>query len=157
MKKKGMLYLDSSVLVGIAICDPKIFDEASERIRLFEVRTSSELAIVECQSGLTFQLSQHENAGQTAYFEQNLNQLLGSLQMVAVSPLVLAHARALVRSYRVSQGLRSLDAVHVATANFLQQGLSTAKLAYRFQYLTADRRQHAVFSSEGHVGHYLGS
>jgi predicted nucleic acid-binding protein len=151
-----LLYVDSSVLVGLALGDPKFSKEAWETIHSFKEVATSELSVVECQAGVTSQLALLKGASQTAAVEQNLNRILASLDLIGIGSLVLGHARALVKRYRVSVGLRSLDSIHLATANLLQQSLQADLPDFQLHYLTADRKQHEAFSSEGLIGRYLG-
>jgi len=152
----SLLYIDSSVLVGLALGDPKFSRKAWELIRSFEEAATSELSVVECQAGVTSQAAVLKAPGQVPLLDQNLNRILASLSLIAISSLVLGHARALVKRYRVSVGLRSMDAIHLATANLLQQSLGANDPDFQLHYLTADRKQHEAFSSEGLIGQYLG-
>jgi predicted nucleic acid-binding protein len=153
MGGKLILYVDSSVLVSLALGSQTPSTQiAADWVRSADEVVSSELAVVECQSGISAQLSSLKATDQTARVEQNLNRILAGLDLLSVNSLVLGHARALVKRYRVSVGLRTLDAVHLATANLLQQGLGAGDATLQFRYLTADRRQHEAFSSEGHLG-----
>ena len=152
----NLLYIDSSVLVGLALGDPKFSKQAWERIHAFKEVTTSELSVVECQAGVTSQLTHLKSGDQVAAVEQNLSRLLASLDLISITSLVLGHARALVKRYRVSVGLRSLDAIHLATANLLQQSFSAEFPDFQLHYLTSDRKQHEAFSSEGLIGQYLG-
>jgi hypothetical protein len=59
---------------------------------------------------------------------------------------VLVQARTLVRRHRSGIGLRTLDALHVAScAEVRAQGVA-------IEYITADKRQHVAFTSEGFSG-----
>ena len=155
MSEKELLYVDSSVLVALALGDPKYSKRAWDEIHEFNEVASSELSVVECQAGVTAQLSSLKKAEMTASVEQNLNRILAGLDLISINSLVLGQARALVKRYRVSVGLRTLDAIHLATANTLQQSLSVDRPEFQLHYLTADRRQHEAFSSEGLIGQLL--
>lgn len=85
--------------------------------------------------------------------EQNLNRILASMTLYAVNSLVLGHARVLVKKYRSMLGLRSLDSIHLASANLVQQSLLEDEI--QLEYLTADKRQHQAFTAEGFLGHLL--
>ena len=152
-----MLYLDSSVLVSLALIEAKHSRRAAELMREYGQGVTSELAVVECQAGISAQLASSKTAHRpslTAHAEQNLNRVLMTLDLIAVSSLVLGQARSLVKRYRVALGLRNLDAIHVATANLLAQSMGDDP-EFRIYYLTADRRQHEAFSAEGLVGELL--
>jgi predicted nucleic acid-binding protein len=149
-----MLYLDSSVLVSLALSDPKQSKRASELMHEHGQIVTSELAVVECQAGISAQLAASKAMHQAASAEQNLNRLLATLDLIAVSSLVLGQARSLVKRYRITVGLRSLDAIHIATANLLAQSFNDDS-GFRFRYLTADRRQHEAFTAEGLIGDLL--
>ena len=144
-----VLYLDSSILVSLAIRDRLRFSKLTARIQEAEQLISNEIAIVEAQAGLSFGLS--DNARELVDAEQNLNQILAALSLTQIDSLTLGHARALVKRYRVSIGLRTLDAIHLASANLVREGFSDTP-GFRMTYLTADRKQHAAFTAEGHVG-----
>jgi predicted nucleic acid-binding protein len=144
------LYIDSSVLVSLALFDSSRTREAQKKIAKFDIFTTSEIAVVECQAGLSTQLGSQVDTLIDA--EQNLNQILASLLVYKVDSLVLGHARSLVKQYRASIGLRSLDAIHVATANMISQSFDGAKGTHILEYLTADRKQHGAFTAEGYLG-----
>ena len=110
---------------------------------------TSELSAVECQAGLSFGYS--ETPGGLPVAEQVLNALLGRMQVIQVTSAVLRQARTLVRRYRSGIGLRTLDAVHVASCSEVQAQLGAATI----EYLTADQRQHNAFTSEGFLGTLL--
>jgi predicted nucleic acid-binding protein len=155
MPKTGILYVDSSVVVCLALGDPKRSPQAWKRVREFDEVATSELAVVESQAGVTAQLSALKATDQAPFVEQNLNRILAGLDLISINSIVLGQARSLVKRYRVSVGLRSLDAIHVATANLLTQSFGDQP-DVQLYYLTADRRQHEAFSSEGHIGELLG-
>ncbi len=61
---------------------------------------------------------------------------------------VIGQARTLVRRHRSGIGLRTLDALHVASAAEIQALLGAGTI----EYITADRRQHLAFTAEGFAG-----
>ncbi len=144
------LYLDSSVLVSLALYDPVRIQKAQIKMKQFDVLGTNELAIVECQAGLSSQLG---NKGvDLTDAEQNLNQILARIYLYKIDSLILGHARSLVKSYRNSLGLRTLDAIHLATANLILQSFNSSTGESHMEYLTADRKQHSAFTTEGYVG-----
>ena len=110
---------------------------------------TSELSAVECQAGLSFSYS--GTSGGLPVAEQVLNALLGRMQVIQVTSEVLRQARTLVRRYRSGIGLRTLDALHVASCSEVQAHLGAAMI----EYLTADQRQHNAFTAEGFLGTLL--
>jgi predicted nucleic acid-binding protein len=142
-----VVYLDSSVLVSIALGDPR----GSQTLAILGSRDSytSELSPVECQSGLSFQYASAPSGLPTA--EQALNAVLGRIQMIQITSAVLSQARTLVRRHRQGIGLRTLDALHVASCIEVQAQLGAGTV----EYITADRRQHNAFTAEGFFGAFL--
>ena len=146
------LYVDTSVLVSWATLD-------SEREKMldwkgrFEKMGTSEIAVVECQAGVTWQIENKLTDDQKTRAEQNLNRILMMTDLYAIDSIVLGSARHLVKRYRVLKGLRTLDAIHLATALLIHQSLQGT--GTEFEYLTADRRQHEAFTAEGFVGNLI--
>jgi hypothetical protein len=105
--------------------------------------------VVECQAGLSFQYSTAPGGLPAA--EQSLNAVLAGMQMIQVTAAVLGQARTLVRRHRSGIGLRTLDALHVASCAEVQAQLGTGAI----EYITADRRQHNAFTAEGFAGDFL--
>jgi predicted nucleic acid-binding protein len=140
------VYIDSSALVSVALGDAR----GVQARALLDARQSctSEFSVVECQGGLSSHL---QASGQLSAAERVLDDLLGRLQIVRMTPLVIALARVLVRRYRVGIGLRAADALHVASCQQMQDQLGSGAL----EYLTADRRQHSSFQAEGFSGRLL--
>jgi predicted nucleic acid-binding protein len=95
---------------------------------------SSELSSVECQAALI------ETEG-------DLNVILARLQLIGINSIILGVARYLVRIHRRSHGLRSSDAIHIATAKLISE--SFKQVEQQLVFLTADQRQHIVLSAEG--------
>ena len=143
----SLLYIDSSVLVSMTLGDPR----GVQALAILGSRDAytSELSAVECQAGLSFGYS--ETPGGLPVAEQVLNALLGRMQVIQVTSAVLRQARTLVRRYRSGIGLRTLDAVHVASCSEVQAQLGAAMI----EYLTADQRQHNAFTAEGFLGTLL--
>ena len=143
----SLLYIDSSVLVSVTLGDQR----GLQALAILGSRDAytSELSAVECQSALS--LSYSEAPGGLPAAEQVLNALLGRMQVIQLTSAVLRHARTLVRRYRSGIGLRTLDALHVASCSEVQAQLATDTI----EYLTADRRQHSAFTSEGFSGTLL--
>jgi predicted nucleic acid-binding protein len=142
-----VVYIDSSVLVSIALGDPRGF----QALAILGSRDSctSELSPVECQAGLSFQYA--GASGGLPAAEQSLNTVLGRIQMIQVTSDVLRQARTLVRRHRSGIGLRTLDALHVASCTEVQAQLGAGTV----EYITADRRQHNAFTAEGFFGALL--
>ena len=143
----AVVYLDSSVLVSIALRDIR----GSHALAILGPRDAytSELSPVECQSGLSFQYATAPGGLPTA--ELALNAVLARVQMIQVTPAILGHARTLVRRHRAGLGLRTLDAVHLASCIEIQAQLGASAI----EYLTADQRQHNAFTAEGFFGTLL--
>ena len=145
-----ILYVDSSVLVSAALKDPQRATTLLKAFRSTDQVTISELAVVECQAGVS---SLQQDPQDRLHTETNLNQLLARAEFIAISSEVLGVARALVRNYRAALGLRAADAIHIATANLIRQTLHSPRHSLR--YLTADKRQHLAFKAEGHSGEWV--
>jgi predicted nucleic acid-binding protein len=149
-KVSRFLYLDSSVLVSLGCQNSDRATQAMKHLENFEMLGTSELSVVEAQAGLTSQLGDHPRLLTDA--EQNMNQIFARLILYSVDSLVLGHARALVKRHRKSVGLRSMDAIHVATVNLIVESYSAHSESSIMEYLTSDRKQHAAFTAEGHIG-----
>lgn len=143
----ALVYLDSSVLVSIALGEPR----GSQVLAILGSRDSctSELSSVECQAGLSFQFASAPGGLPAA--EQALNAVLGRMQVIQITSAVLGQARTLVRRHRSGIGLRTLDALHLASAAEVQAQLGAGTV----EYVTSDRRQHAAFTAEGFSGALL--
>lgn len=143
----AIVYLDSSVLVSIALRDAR----GSQALAILGPRDAytSELSQVECQSGLSFQYASAPSGLPAA--EQALNAVLARVQMVQITAAILAQARTLVRRHRAGLGLRTLDAVHLASYIEIQAQLGVGAI----EYITADQRQHSAFTAEGFFGTLL--
>jgi hypothetical protein len=149
-EKTKILYVDSSVVVSAALRNPQTLSFLEKKFSLYSYCVTSELTHVEGQSGVSFQMSQLKK--NPADFEQNLNQILASMVCYAPGSLVIGLARSLVKRYRASLGLRTLDSIHLATASIIRQGLGSDGYV---EYVTADRRQHEAFTVEGFLGTLL--
>jgi uncharacterized protein with PIN domain len=143
----SLLYVDSSVLVSMALGDQR----GLQALAILGSRDSctSELSSVECQGGLSINYSEAPSGLPVA--EQVLNTLLGRMQVIQVTSAVLRQARTLVRRYRTGIGLRTLHALHIASCAEVQAQLGAGTI----EYITADRRQHNAFTSEGFSGALL--
>jgi predicted nucleic acid-binding protein len=141
------VYLDSSVLVANALGDVR----GSQALAILGSRDSctSETSAVECQAGLSFQYA--TAPGGLPGAERSLNAVLARLQMIQITATVIGQARTLVRRHRAGIGLRTLDALHVASCAEIQAQLG----ADAIEYITADRRQHQAFTAEGFSGDFL--
>ena len=142
------IYLDSSVLVSIALGDPR----GLQALVIIGSRDActSELSTVECQSGLSAQYATAPSGLPAA--EQALNAVLDRIQLIQITPAVLTQARTLIRRHRAGLGLRTLDALHVASVAEIRAQLGTGAI----EYLTADRKQHSAFMAEGFTGSLIG-
>lgn len=124
-----MVYLDSSALVKLVVTEPET--AALRRyLRAHPERVSSALARVEVCRAL-------RRAGATEATLRRADQVLGRIALVAIDDPLLRAAAALSPS-----GLRSLDAVHLATALSLD-GLDAV--------VTYDRRLDAAAAQTGLV------
>ena len=143
----AIVYLDSSVLVSIALRDAR----GSQALAILGPRDAytSEFSQVECQSGLSFQYASAPSGLPAA--EQALNAVLARIQMIQITAAILAQARTLVRRHRAGLGLRTLDAVHLASCIEIQAQLGAGAI----EYITADQRQHSAFTAEGFFGTLL--
>jgi len=142
-----VVYIDSSVIVSIALGDPRGV-QALAMAGSRDVYTS-DLAPVECQAGLSFQYASAPGGLPAA--EQALNAVLARMQMIQITAAILIQARTLVRRHRSGIGLRTLDALHVASCTEIQAQLGSGSV----EYITADRRQHSAFMAEGFAGAVL--
>jgi predicted nucleic acid-binding protein len=142
-----LTYLDSSVLVSIALGDSR----GAQALAILGSQDSctSELSAVECQAGLSVQYASAPKGLPAA--EKALNAVVSRMQLIQVTSAVLGQARTLVRRHRPGIGLRTLDALHIASAIEVQALLGTGTV----EYLTADRRQHGAFAAEGFNGTLL--
>ncbi len=105
---------------------------------------SSELSLVECQAGL---MKHSEEVLIRA--EQQALLIFRSFTLLPMDSRAIRLAQSLVRSYRRTLGLRSLDAIHVATAQLLNEEILREPGEAPLLFLTADRRQFAAASAEG--------
>lgn len=141
------VYLDSSVLVSIALRDKR----GSQALAILGRRDAytSALSQVECQSGLSFQYAGAPSGLPVA--EKALNAVLARAQIIQITPAILAQARTLVRRHRAGLGLRTLDAVHLASCVEIRAQLGAGAV----EYITSDQRQHSAFTAEGFSGTLL--
>lgn len=141
------VYLDSSVLVAIALGDPR----GAQALAIVGSRDpcTSALSPVECQAGLSFQYAAAPGGLPAA--EQALDAVLDRMQIIQITPSVLIQARTLIRRHRSGIGLRTLDAIHVASCGEIRGEVGASAI----EYLTSDRRQHVAFTSEGFSGAFL--
>ncbi|HEV2617543.1 MAG TPA: type II toxin-antitoxin system VapC family toxin [Candidatus Acidoferrales bacterium] len=142
-----LVYLDSSVLVAIALGDPR----GAQALAIIGSRDSctSALSPVECQAGLSFQYA--TGPGGLPAAEQSLDAILDRVQIIQITASVLIQARTLVRRHRSGIGLRTLDAIHVASCGEIRGQVGGGAI----EYITSDRRQHVAFTSEGFSGAFL--
>jgi len=142
-----LVYLDSSVLVAIALGDPR----GAQALAIVGSRDSctSALSPIECQAGLSFQYTTAPGGLPAA--EQALDAILDRMQIIQLTFSVLVHARTLVRRHRSGIGLRTLDAIHVASCGEVRAEVGAGAI----EYITSDRRQHVAFTSEGFSGAFL--
>lgn len=143
----AFVYLDSSVLVAMALGDPR----GMKALAIAGSRDpcTSALSAVECQAGLSFQYA--ATLGGLPAAEQALDAVLDRMQIIQVTLNVLIQARTLVRRHRSGIGLRTLDAIHVASCGEVRAQVG----ARAIEYITADRRQHVAFTAEGFAGTLL--
>lgn len=143
----AFVYLDSSVLVAIALGDPR----GAQALAIVGSHDSctSALSLVECQAGLSFQYA--EAPGGLPAAEQAIDAVLSRTQIIQVTHTILVQARTLVRRHRSGIGLRTLDAIHVASCGEVRAEIGSMAI----EYITADKRQHMAFTSEGFSGTLL--
>ena len=143
------LYIDASTLVSIALNDLAWGPKALRHIQKYDEVMTSDLSRVECQAGLSSQLADYPDS--LAAAEQNMNRIMNRLLVLSVTTSVVDMAKALIKRYRVSIGLRSADAIHLATANEFKETVGSST-DLRLDYLTSDRKQHRAFTAEGFEG-----
>lgn len=143
----AFVYLDSSVLVAIALGDPR----GTKAVAILGSRDSctSALSPVECQAGLSFQYA--TALGGLPAAEQAFDAILDRMHIIQITSSVLIQARTLVRRHRSGIGLRTLDAIHVASCGEVRAQVGAGAI----EYVTSDRRQHVAFTSEGFSGTFL--
>lgn len=141
------VYLDSSIIVCIVTNDPRGIQ--AKAILGSRNSCTSQLSVVECQAGLSYQFS--AAPGGLPASEQILDNILAGMQIVQVTPTIISEARTLIRRHRSGLGLRTLDALHVASCTQMRAQLGDAAV----EYITADRRQHNAFTAEGFHGTLL--
>ncbi len=144
----AFVYLDPSVLVAIALGDQR----GTQALAIIGSRNSCTSAIspVECQAGLSSQYAAAPRGLPSA--EKALESVLSRTLVIQVTDGVLVQARTLVRRYRTGIGLRTLDAIHVASCGEVRTQVGNSAI----EYITAEKRQHAAFMSEGFSGTLLG-
>ena len=137
------VYLDSSVLAAIALGDPR----GTQAVAILGARDSctSALAPVECQAGLSFEFANARYGLPAA--EQALDAVFHRMRISQMTTSVLFQARTLVRRHRSGIGLGTLDAIHLASC-----GEVRAQIGGAIEYVTAEKRQHVTFMSEGFSG-----
>lgn len=137
------LYLDSSCLVSWVIRDESRAAALKKLLPGHQLHTSA-LSRLECQAGIEM------GAGDARHFaEQEMLRVLSVFSCHPVGTDVLEEGRVLLRRHRRTLGLRSLDAIHVATAHLLNQEMLRVPGASPLLFLTADQRQFAAASAEG--------
>ena len=143
----AFVYFDSSVLVAMALGVAR----CSQAMAIVGRRDSctSTLSPLECQAGLSFQCAAAPGGLPAA--EQALDALLNRIYIIQLTFPVLLQARTLVRRHRVGIGLRTLDAIHVASCAEIRAQVAGGAV----EYITGDRRQHLAFTSEGFSGSLL--
>ena len=144
--------MDSSIWVSLVLRDASREVQIMKILAGYDRLATSELSQVEISSGIHAQTGNDVERATLAY--QNLNRLMTTIDFFSINSAVIQEAMRLVRDHRVSVGLRSLDAIHVATAiRILNPYVTRGSL--EMEYLTADQRQHDAFSREGFIGNCL--
>ena len=118
-----LVYLDSSALVKLVVPEPESM-ALLERLRAWPRRVSSALALTEVPRALL-------RAGFGAAVHRRARAVLERLDLVDVDRRILTAAAALEPS-----GLRTLDAIHLATALVVREDLELV--------VTYDRRLRAA-------------
>lgn len=118
-----LVYLDSSALVKLVVPEPESM-ALIQRLRAWPRRVSSALALTEVPRALA-------RAGFGAAVQRRARAVLERLDLVDVDRRILTAAAALEPS-----GLRTLDAIHLATALVVREDLELV--------VTYDRRLRAA-------------
>ena len=105
---------------------------------------TSALSHLECQAGIAALSDDHRIIA-----EQHMNQLIAGFSLLPIHTEVLDAGRSLLRRYRKSHGLRSLDAIQGATAQLLKEDLAQEPESAHLLFLTCDQRQFAAAAAEG--------
>jgi uncharacterized protein len=123
-----VVYLDSSALVKLVVAEPES-TALMDRLREWPGRMSSALALAEVPRAL-------HRAGFGAAVHRRAREVLGRIALVDVDRRVLAAAAALEPS-----PLRTLDAIHLATALTVREELA-AVVTYDRRLQAAAERAH---------------
>ncbi len=123
-----VVYLDSSALVKLVVAEPES-TALMDRLREWPGRMSSALALAEVPRAL-------RRAGFGAAVHRRAREVLGRIALVDVDRRVLAAAAALEPS-----PLRTLDAIHLATALTVREELA-AVVTYDRRLRAAAERAH---------------
>ena len=123
-----VVYLDSSALVKLVVAEPES-TALMDRLREWPGRMSSALALAEVPRAL-------RRAGYGAAVHRRAREVLGRIALVDVDRRVLAAAAALEPS-----PLRTLDAIHLATALTMREELA-AVVTYDRRLRAAAERAH---------------
>jgi hypothetical protein len=118
-----LVYLDSSALVKLVVAEPES-TALAERLREWPQRVSSAVALTELPRAL-------RRAGFGAAERRRAREVLARLSLVEVDRRILVAAAALE-----PPALRSLDAIHLATALAVREDLAAV--------VTYDRRLRAA-------------
>ena len=123
-----VVYLDSSALVKLVVAEPES-TALMERLRQWPGRVSSALALTELPRAL-------RRAGFGAVVRRRAREVLARIALVDVDRRILAAAAALEPS-----ALRTLDAIHLATALAVREDLD-AVVTYDRRLRAAAERAH---------------
>jgi predicted nucleic acid-binding protein len=131
VRRRSLLYLDASALVKTIVAEP---ESPALRGAISTARVAaSELVLTEVPRALA-RLRLEE--GERSQVERERDRLLGGLDLVEVTQSILGSAARLP-----PPRLRMLDALHVASALALDEGL--------YAFVTYDRRQLAAAAGAG--------
>jgi predicted nucleic acid-binding protein len=119
----ALVYLDSSALVKLVVAEPESM-ALIERLRNWPERVSSALALTELPRALA-----RVSAGTVAH--RRAREVMGRIALVDVDRRILATAAAIEPN-----SLRTLDAIHLATALTMREDLEVI--------VTYDRRLRAA-------------
>jgi len=137
------LYADSSLLVSIA-CNDARGKMGLDLLKTYDRCFTSIISEIECQAGITTQAA--DNLDSLIALENNLENVFDRINLITINRTIVNISKNLLRRYRLSLGLRSLDSIHVATAKQIQTTVGTQN---KLEYTTADRRQGECFTREG--------
>lgn len=146
---QSLLYVDSSTLVSI-ICADKRGKEAHGILLKYQQLYTSALSEIEIQAGIS--TLANDNLELLAKLEANFQEVISGHRIMRISESIISEARRLVRRYRRIYGLRTLDAIPIATVLIIQREIESS---HQIDFLTSDKKQRDCFMAEGLRGHFI--